>query len=488
MKRIFIFTLIAFFTSCNALGQICNCESNFGWTKKTFEENDAGFKYVINIKGQQAYEDHTRRLLEKVKAAKTTSECNVLLYNWLTFFRSGHISIKGNDNLQSNIVQDSKGDQFVNPESVTIDIPKFESYIDNKKEVDFEGIWENTAYKIGIKKYENIYVGFIIESGVETWKKGQVKLKIIQEGNGIASTFYLRDHSSEKSNEIKLIGKNHLQIGRFTLSRISPKFKDEKQISDYFKFLTAQKPYIELLNKTTLYFRIPSFWIDQKRDIDSVISANRKRILSTENLIIDIRNGTGGSDASYRNILPIIYTGPIRTVGVEYLSTQLNNQRMLDFINKPEYKFDDEEKKWAKESYDKLAAQIGSFVNLDSTTVSIRKFDTVSTFPKRVGIIINEKNGSTDEQFLLAAKQSYKVKLFGTTTFGELDISNMYFIESPCKEFTLGYCLSRSMRIPGMTIDAKGIQPDYYIDKSISEYEWVEFANKVLNEKGGKGR
>ncbi len=102
--------------------------------------------------------------------------------------------------------------------------------------------------------------------------------------------------------------------------------------------------------------------------------------------------------------------------------------------------------------------------------------------PKNVGILINEKNGSTTEQFLLAAKQSKKVKLFGVTTAGILDISNMYFVNSPDNEFKLGYSLSKSMRIPEMTIDNKGIQPDYYIDKSIPKYKWIEFVSNVLNE------
>jgi len=58
----------------------------------------------------------------------------------------------------------------------------------------------------------------------------------------------------------------------------------------------------------------------------------------------------------------------------------------------------------------------------------------------------------------------------------------MYFVNSPDNEFKLGYSLSKSMRIPEMTIDNKGIQPDYYIDKSIPKYKWIEFVSNVLNE------
>ena len=106
--------------------------------------------------------------------------------------------------------------------------------------------------------------------------------------------------------------------------------------------------------------------------------------------------------------------------------------------------------------------------------------DTIYKYPHSVGVIINGGNASTTEEFLLAARQSKKVKLFGTTTMGVLDISNMYFVKSPCDEFELGYCLSKSLRIPDMAIDRKGIQPDFYISKSVNEFEWIDFVVKTL--------
>jgi hypothetical protein len=159
-------------------------------------------------------------------------------------------------------------------------------------------------------------------------------------------------------------------------------------------------------NNNTLYFRIPSFESSAKTAIDSILNVWKDRILKTENLIIDIRNGTGGSDASFQGILPFVYTNPIRTVGVEYLSTKLNIQRMLDFIQKPEYGFDEAGKKWVRSAYEKQEQQLGRFVNLKENSVSMTTFDTIFPMPAKVAIIINRQNGSKDEQFLLAAKQS----------------------------------------------------------------------------------
>jgi hypothetical protein len=475
MKK--IVTLAAFLMFNFLSAQNCNCKTNFEWVKKTFEENDAGYQYIIDSKGKKAYENHNQLFLQKIKDIKKTDECTQTLYEWLTFFRSGHIAIRKLDNIP-NTKQATKEQNSDNWETLNIDTTEFENYLSSKNETDFEGIWETSSYKIGIKKVGASYLGFIVESGNLSWKKGQIKIRI-KENNG---TFYLGDKSQEEFKNPNLLGKNYLELGRFTLKRLSPKFEIEKDIQDYFGLISSQKPFIEELNTTTLLFRIPSFDGSQRKMIDSLLSVNKEKILKTENIIIDLRGNGGGNDSSYKEIIPFLYTNPIREIGTELLSTKLNNQRMLDFINKPQYGFDEEEKKWANESYDKLQKQLGQFVNLDSTKVSVLKLDTIYPYPKNVGIIINNGNGSTTEQFLLAAKQSKKVKLFGTTTSGVLDISNMYFVKSPCDEFELGYSLSRSFRIPEMTIDSKGIQPDYYIDESIPKYKWIEYVNKTVNE------
>jgi C-terminal processing protease CtpA/Prc len=126
---------------------------------------------------------------------------------------------------------------------------------------------------------------------------------------------------------------------------------------------------------------------------------------------------------------------------------------------------------------------LGKFVNLLGQKVFIQTEDTIHNYPENVAILIDGNNGSTAEQFLLAAKQSSKTKLFGTTTMGVLDISNMHFVKSSCGKIELGYCLSKSYRIPDMAIDGKGIQPDYYMDDTISDYEWVEFAEETFQKK-----
>lgn len=476
-KYIIIAMLLGTFSISNA--QNCNCESNFEWVKKTFEDNDAGFEYYIEKKGEQAYKEHNQRILSKIKSAKNINECAPILYEWLEFFRSGHIAISLKETSQNQQIEKVIPNDFSDWEKLVVDVPKFEKYLKNKKVQDAEGIWFTEPYKIGIKKEGNQYVGFIIESGAETWKKNQVKLKI--DSNFDSSVFYMRDHSAVESNDIKFLGENYLKIGRMMLKRVAPVLPKDEAIESYITMLNAKEPYLEQLNSKTLMLRIPSFSYESKAAIDSVLAVNKDLILRTENLILDIRSGTGGSDSSFNDLIPYLYTNPIRTVGVQFRSTKLNNQRMLDFINNPKYGFDEDEKKWAQAGFDKLEMNLGKYVGLNQYDVNSRSLDTVYEFPKHVAIIINGGNGSTDEQFLLAAKQSKKVKLYGKTTFGVLDISNMYFIDSPCNEFEFGYALSRSKRIPNFPIDEIGIQPDYYLDEDIPEEEWISYVNELLN-------
>ena len=470
----FLFIVVAVALAYPINGQTCNCESNFAWVKKTFEENDAGFQYIIDKKGQAAYDLHNQMMLEKVKAAKTLTECSELLREWSTFFRSGHFQIQ----LLTQEQNMSQTPNATGTDTWKVDIPQFEKYISTKKEVDYEGIWDSGGmYKIGIEKEGTNYIGFIIESDVEGWREpGQVKLKIEQDGDKLKSTYFMRNHSLVESGEPELMGNNYLRISGQSLKRLSPVFSEDPLHEHYLKSINATNPFLEELNATTLYLRIPSFDSNYKPAIDKMLADNKDKILKTENLIIDLRNNGGGDDISYDELIPFFYTNPIRIVAMEYLSTVLNNQPYVDMLSNPDISEN------SRQNIKILQDRLGEFVNPSGRDIHIEQHDVVYEYPKNVGIIINKGCASTTEQLLLAAKQSKKVKLFGTTTFGALDISNMRHAESPCKEFLLMYCISRSLRIPDMAIDDIGIQPDYFLDKTIPQYKWVEYVNEILNQ------
>lgn len=488
MKKIYTLILLFLGISTFTYAQNCNCESNFQWVKKTFEENDAGFQYAIDKKGLSAYNAHNSEFLNKIRNAKSNIECTQTIYEWLKFFRADHFSILLNE--QPNASQFNNNLQTSNLkkwETVKIDLKKYEKYLNSKKEPDLEGVWESSPYIIAVKKIDNDYKGFIVSAqGLENWKPNDLKFNIGSDKK--TGSFYLRNKSSQEIKNVQIIGKNYLVINDIILKRVSPKFENDKAIDTYFKSISSQKPFLEEINNSTLLLRIPTFDGSQKKYIDSILLANKQKIESRENLIIDLRNNGGGDDISYSELIPYIYTNPIRTVRTQMYSTVLNNKRMLDsYENYEKYGYSKEDREYIKKAYDKLNDNLGKFVmiqgNGDGKIIDEEKLDKILPYPKNIGIIINNKNGSTAEQFLLAAKQSKKVKLFGTTTAGVLDISNMYSVESPCKEFKLGYSLSKSLRVPDMEIDGKGIQPDYYIDKSIPQHDWVNYVNEILNEK-----
>ena len=342
MKYLLILFLGCFSMSCVA--QECTCWSNYEWTKKTFEENDAGFAYALESKGEATYQQHNEAFEERLKQISDPSECAQTLYEWLTFFRSGHIGIQmlgGGQGTSDGkaLTEEEIRAQFADWDRLEMDLGSFETYLANKEEMDYEGIWVSSPYKIGIKKIENEYLGFIIEADGVYWTPGQVKLRIKEQENKTEATFYMRDHSPRTFDKATLLGNTVLQMGTITLERVAPVFEPDPEVVQYFRSMEAEEPFFEQIDASTSLIRIPSFSNSEKQLIDSVISINKEIILQSENFIIDLRDNGGGSDRCYSELIPILYTNPIRTVGVEMYSTELNNQRMLDFINNPDYGF-----------------------------------------------------------------------------------------------------------------------------------------------------
>ncbi|MCF6350947.1 MAG: S41 family peptidase [Flavobacteriaceae bacterium] len=475
MKKISLIILMIFVSSLN-YAQNCDCFSNLKWLIETFEKNDAGFQYVIDQKGENAYNYHNKTIKEKALKIKDKKECLNLLNEWTEFFRKGHIGVR---------LISSKNEKDLGNETLTIDLVDFNKNLENLKDkTDIEGIWVSSSYTIGIVRDsinpDRDYVGFIIKSGNNSWKINQIKFELNKkDSTKFTMNYYMGDHSLKKINEIELKEGKYLVSSFITFIKTKPEIKIKDVNKElYYKSIISEYPFVEKISNNTILLRIPSFMYENKKIIDAVLNENDSLIRNTKNLIIDLRNNGGGADRSYSNLIPYLYTNPYRVIGVERLSTDLNNQRIKDGVNNP--KTSEKDRKWGTESLEKLEKNINGFVTLGAR-ININIKDTVYPFPQNVAILINENCGSTTEQFLLAAKQSKKVKLFGTTTAGALDISNLNIVKSPCNDFELIYGTSKSLRIPEMTIDDKGIQPDFYFDKTIKPYEWIKKTIEILN-------
>lgn len=478
----------AFMLATGASAQPCDCPSAFNWMVSTFEGNDAGFQLVVDRKGMPEYTKHTEAMRSRAEQSGDLLACTEVLNEWLHWFRKGHIGIGPTEQGQA-AVPPSAG-SAAQPTAMPVARSVKLSEADLVKRLQkagsarhpLEGVWTMGPYRVGIvrqAKDASRFDAVILASENRNWRPGEVKAELQQQANGrFTGTFYMGDHSPEPVEASLLGGSGSmLQMRGVWMRQLpEPAFSQAERI--HLRAMDAEQPFLERLGERTLYLRIPSFAFEQKPLIDSVLNANDALIRGTENLIIDIRYGTGGSDASYSGLIPYLYTGPMRSVGVKLRSTELNAagyEAYADMFGR-----DTENGRWCMDVSTRMRAAPGTWLELNEQPWSVDSAHTVLPLPQRVGIICNEGNGSTDEQFLLEARTSAKVKLFGWPTKGVLDVSNMRRVTSPDGCYELGYSMSMSHRLPRMPVDVMGIQPDHYLDEGIPAMEWVGYVQRVL--------
>ncbi|MCX6285890.1 MAG: S41 family peptidase [Bacteroidetes bacterium] len=379
------------------------------------------------------------------------------------FFKDGHISIfqvETGQNAQQNKKQSNK---------VTISPEEFQKRILNTTD-PMEGIWRYAVYKVGIVKLNNEYQGFIIEADTAYWKVDEIKFRLFENGK---ANYYLRDHSlSEETYELVDGWILYFNSSKYIKEWPKPNLSENEIKS---KIYEIEGCYFKKVSEKTALLCLSSFEHNYVERIKKLLADNRKAIESSENLIIDIRNNPGGTYDAYEGLFPYILTNNVRGLGMEFLVTQTLIDGIQDW-------YDDEEgKKKAKEWINIFKGKMGEFVNTDTTDIYINEVKLAERSPKQVVILANRRTASSGEAFLLDARQSKKVKVLGTPTYGALDYGTASFFNFGCKNYKLMMPTWRSMRLPDYPIDNIGIQPDIYLDKSVKD--WIRFAVNYLENK-----
>ena len=148
-------------------------------------------------------------------------------------------------------------------------------------------------------------------------------------------------------------------------------------------------------------------------------------------------------------------------------------QRFKDIIaHDPQSEWKD----YLQELTDSMENHLGDYVlRPGMQRLQLVRRDTVYQHPRRIGLLIHGRNASSAEQYILEAKESEKVVLFGNErTSGTLDLSNVFAITSPSGWLKLYIPTTRSCRWPDIVIDGKGIAPQIPIPYEESQIEALQ--------------
>ena len=438
----------------------CNCGQALNQLIQKVETEYPGFK--DKTKDKLVYHNFKENLLIKAHDTKD-SDCIELLRNYKNFFKDGHISIYQLDDGQNAQKNNRDGNK------VTISEKDFQKII-QKTSDPLEGVWRSGGYKVGIVKSNNEYLGFIVEADTAYWKANEIKFRLFKDGK---ASYYLRDHSlSEETYELVDGWILYFNYSKYIKELPKPNLSEDELKS---KINEIEGCYFKKLSEKTCLLGLSSFEHNYVERINKLLVDNKESIESCENLIIDVRNNLGGVYEAYENIFRYILTNDVRGLGMEFLATET----LIDEIKK--WYDDDEGKRKAAEWIKMFKAKMGGFVNTDSTDVYINKIKLAERSPKQVVILANNRTASSGEAFVFDAKQSKKVKIIGTPTYGALDYGSASFFDFGCKNYKVMMPTWRSMRLPDYPIDNIGIQPDIYLDKSVKD--WVQFAMNYLENK-----
>lgn len=183
-----------------------------------------------------------------------------------------------------------------------------------------------------------------------------------------------------------------------------------------------------------------------------------------ENLILDIRGNGGGSDSAYEPLLRLLYDHEGAEDAMEYRVSDLAVVHVREFAG------DTERGRGKIARMERTPA--GEFLTDGPKTYRIH-YDSVSPRPRRAGLLIDGKVGSSGEQLVLEVRaSSRRTTVYGQdNTLGCLDFSNceiLYFPQDPTRWMMLP--TTRSCRVPeGRGIDFAGIAPDVRIPLPLPE-------------------
>lgn len=422
---------------------VCGCALNLKEIITDIETNYSGYNHKTNTGKDTAYISIKKDAIDGASKTTTREGCFYTIAKYLNFFKDNHIIFVDNKTTPKQVILNDK-------------------VLDKTQRDELSGIWRRVSDSLTVKiiKEDNaLYKAYILKTSKSSNNIGNVHFALL----GNDDEFKIRKYSGWLTTDL-------LRGRRLNSLLIEPDSTWEK-VEDGVEHKARQTKLgtsnntltYQPINKDAYYLSIPAFNTNEKKFDSLIVNKIIPEILDskTKHLIIDLRNNTGGN-GSFLSLIRMIYDKPFAIAGDFIYATPT-------MVGKYQISAD-AGSAYHKMMLPKLIANSGGFVQRDSLRA---KMSEIYDYPQKVSIIVNENCGSSTEYFLLIAKHSSKVKIFGRHTSGTLDYSELFSSEKlPCAGYSYMRPTSKAFYTDACPIDNKGIMPDVDLS-NYPDDEWI---------------
>ena len=266
--------------------------------------------------------------------------------------------------------------------------------------------------------------------------------------------------------------RNYLRAWRTTHLALKPirvASTEDQAVED--RYHADRMPALRVLSNRTLLLTLGSFDYRTREPLVQLLKSRRRDFESHPDWIIDVRANDGGEDGSYAPLLPWLLANGSVQVGARVFVTPANIAAWERVCPAEAPGDADCVKAMAPIIARMKTAATGDYMAMyDGHEIEFNAPDsTALRRPQRVAILIDQQCGSSCEQFLLEARQSFSVKLVGRHTWGGLDYSNLLAHDLPSGKRRLSYATTRSLRIPDLPVDGLGVLPDIALPRGAGD-------------------
>lgn len=329
------------------------------------------------------------------------------------------------------------------------------------------GQWAAPEYDVLIARdgRADRYVAVVVAAHVDAWSPGDIAARFIHRGDHFEAVLYRsEDRAPIRYQAVLQRDGDMLHMPPITWGR-------QGSGRAGFHPRSPRAPFYENLGENAAVLTIPSFSPEHGEALSALISQHQEEVLARQLLIVDLRGNEGGSGGMGRVLAPFYHAAEQRSVqGPRPYPMAVSSPRVTAYYSAIRDQLPEgEERGFFDDFIRRMEAAPGRLVPyFEDPALAQRLFapptpQTVHPAPQHLAIIVDRHSVSAAEAFVLEARRSARVTVFGENTGGSIDYQNVLMgeIGAGALRHMLGLPLvAGSDQLPERGFNASGVPVD----------------------------